>query len=180
MTNSKRSKYRRRRKRREARSKVSKDRGSENLQESATILTTREESAQPDTMTKRLDCTVAKVDESLGLVFGWAIVCTEDGDPYVDTQGDYIPDRAMLKAATKFAKGARQGGDMHSCDDGVIVHQFPLTAEVAKAFGIKCDKTGLMIAMEPFDHTLAKFKNGERTGFSIGGRRITDTPMELS
>lgn len=130
-------------------------------------------------MTKRLDCKVAKVDNDLGLVFGWAIVCTEDGQPYVDTQGDYIPDGAMLKASTKFAKGARQAGDMHRCDDGLIVHTMPLTAEVAKAFGIECSKTGLMIAMEPFPETLAKFKSGERRGFSIGGRRVTDTPMEI-
>ena len=131
-------------------------------------------------MTKRLNCEVAKVDESLGLVFGWAIVCTENGQPYVDTQGDYIPDEAMLKAATKFAKGARTGGDMHRMEDGTVRHLFPLTAEIAKAFGISTDKTGLMIAMEPDSQdTLDMFKRGERTGFSIGGRRIKDTEVSL-
>lgn len=130
-------------------------------------------------MQKRLDCKVAKVDNSLGLVFGWAIICTEDGEPYVDTQDDYIPDEAMLAASTDFAKGRREGGDMHRCADGRIVHTFPLTAEVAKAFGIKCNKTGLMIAMEPTPETLAKFQSGERTGFSIGGERVDDTPMEI-
>ena len=129
---------------------------------------------------KRLDCTVAKVDDSLGLVFGWAIVCTENGKPYVDTQNDYIPDQAMLKAATKFAKGTRTGGDMHNVEDGTVIHSMPLTAEVAKAFGIVCDKTGWMIAMLPDNEaTLAKFRSGERTGFSIGGRRKKDTEVEL-
>lgn len=130
-------------------------------------------------ISKRLDCTVAKVDESLGLVFGWAIVCSEGGEPYVDLQGDWIPDAAMLKAATKFAKGGRQGGDMHRCADGQVVHTMPLTKEIAKAFGIQCDKTGLMIAIEPEAATLAKFKSGERTGFSIGGSRIKDTEITL-
>lgn len=129
-------------------------------------------------MTKRLDCKVAKVEESLGLVFGWAIVCTENGQPFVDSQHDHIPDAAMLKAATKFAKGRRTGGDMHSIEDGTVIHTFPLTAEIAKSFGIECDKTGLMIAMAPDNEaTLEKFRNGERTGFSIGGRRIKDTEV---
>ena len=130
-------------------------------------------------MSKRLDCKVAKVDESLGLVFGWAIICSEGGQPYVDTQGDWIPDSSMLKASTKFAKSGRQAGDMHRCDDGLIVHTMPLTAEIAKAFGIECDKTGLMIAMEPFPETLELFKSGKRRGFSIGGRRVVDTEVEV-
>lgn len=129
---------------------------------------------------KQLDCRVAKVEDSLGLVFGWAIICTEDGEPYVDLHNDYIPPEAMLKAATKYAKGCRMGGDMHSCKDGEVVHTMPLTEEVAKAFGIKCNKTGWMIAMAPSNpETLQKFISGERTGFSIGGRRIKDTEIEL-
>lgn len=131
-------------------------------------------------ISKRLDVKVAKVDDSLGLVFGWAIICTEGGAPYVDLQDDYIPDEAMLKASTKFAKGARTGGDMHRVEDGTIVHSMPLTADVAKAYGIECDKTGWMIAMEPDnEETLAKFRSGERTGFSIGGSRIKDTEVSL-
>ncbi len=131
-------------------------------------------------ISKRLEAMVAKVDTSLGLVFGWAIICTEDGQPYVDLQNDYIPDDAMLKASTKFSKGARTGADMHRVADGTIVHSMPLTAEVAKAYGIECDKTGWMIAMEPDNpETLEMFRTGERTGFSIGGSRIRDTEVTL-
>lgn len=131
-------------------------------------------------MTKRLDCRVAKVDDSLGIVFGWAIISTQDGAPYVDTQGDYIPDSAVMKASVKFAKGKRQGGDMHRVEDGTVLFMFPLTEEVAKAFDIECDTTGLMIGMAPDnEETLEKFRSGERTGFSIGGRRVTDTPREM-
>lgn len=175
MSNHKRAKDRRRRKRRESRStrtyKAAKPRGSDIVEDSAMIVTS---------MTKRLECKVAKVDDSLGLVFGWAIICSEGGQPYVDTQDDWIPDAAMLKASTKFAKGNRQGGDMHHCEDGQIVHTMPLTAEVAKAFEITCDKTGWMIAMAPDSpETLEKFRSGERTGFSIGGSRIKDTEVTL-
>ncbi len=51
----------------------------------------------------------------------------------------------------------------------------PLTEDIAKAFGIDTKTTGLMIAMKPdSDDMLAKFRNGELTGFSIGGHRIND------
>ena len=131
-------------------------------------------------ISKRLECTVAKVDTSLGLVFGWAIICTEGGEPYIDIQRDHIPDESMLKSTTKYAKGGRQSGDMHRCEDGRIVHTWPLTGEIAKAFEIECDKTGWMVAMEPDNEdTLEKFRSGERTGFSIGGRRIKDTEVSL-
>lgn len=132
-------------------------------------------------MNKRLDCKVAKVDDSLGIVFGWAIVCEEDGHPYVDLQGDYIPPGAMLKAAAKFAKGKRTGGDMHRVADGTVDFLMPLTDDIKKAFGIDCQRVGLMIGMRPDnDETLEKFRSGERTGFSIGGRRIKDTEVDLS
>ena len=184
MTDHRRSKNRRRRKRRQSRSrstyKAAKPRGSDIVEDSAMILTAGEESAKTEPMTKRLECKVAKVDDSLGLVFGWAIICSEGGQPYVDTQDDWIPDQVMLKAATKFAKGNRQGGDMHRCEDGQIVHTMPLTADIAKAFEIECDKTGWMIAMQPDNpKTLEKFISGERTGFSIGGSRIKDTEVTL-
>jgi hypothetical protein len=35
---------------------------------------------------------VLKVDESLGLVLGWAIVCKKDGCDYFDLQEDHIPE----------------------------------------------------------------------------------------
>ena len=53
-------------------------------------------------MNERYELTaeVLKVDESLGLVFGWAIVCAENGNDYYDLQGDHIPESVMLEAAT--------------------------------------------------------------------------------
>ena len=122
---------------------------------------------------------VAKVDESLGLVFGWAIVCTEKGADYFDTQGDNIPEDAMLKAVTDFAKSSRVAYEQHSREEaGHVVHSFPLTKEIAAVFGIECEKTGWMVAMQPDADMLAKFKSGELTGFSIGGRRIEDEVVE--
>ena len=127
---------------------------------------------------------IAKVDDSLGLVLGWGIVCTEGGEPYFDVQGDHIPEDAMLEAVTDFMKSARVAGVQHERNDagepvqaGTIVHSFPLTAEIAKVYGITCAKTGWMVAMAPDDDVLEKFRDGTFTGFSIGGSRLIDEPV---
>ncbi|WEX10288.1 XkdF-like putative serine protease domain-containing protein [Chelativorans sp. AA-79] len=122
------------------------------------------------------DAQVFKVDESLGLVFGWAIVCKADGNEYFDSQGDHIPEDAMLKAAADFMANSRMAKEMHAgSEKGSVVFAWPMTADIAKAMGIETNQTGLMIAMKPDSPAmLAKFKSGEYSGFSIGGRRIKD------
>jgi hypothetical protein len=120
------------------------------------------------------NASVVKVDEALGLVFGFAIVCKEAGEPYFDTQSDHIPEDAMLKASTEFMLESRVSGDMHARADGQVVFAFPLTEEVAKALDITTKRTGLLIAMKPSPAVFEKFKKGEYTGFSIGGSRGED------
>lgn len=128
---------------------------------------------------------VANIDEELGVVFGWAIVCTEKGQPYydlnIDWEGQYagervpehIPEPTMLKACLEFMEtDERAGNEMHAGPElGKFVCAFPLTAEIAKAMGISSDKTGLMVGYKPPEAVLAKFKSGEYTGFSIEGWR---------
>jgi hypothetical protein len=114
---------------------------------------------------------VAKVDAGLGLVFGWGIICKENGVDHFDSQGDHICEKVMLEAVSDFMGGDRMAGDMHvHMNKGTIVHSFPLTTEIAKAMGIDTSKTGWMVAMKPNDVTiLQKFADGAYTGFSIGG-----------
>jgi len=120
--------------------------------------------------------TILKVDESLGLVFGFAIVCKEDGESYFDLQGDHIPEGVMLKGSLDFAKNSRVAKEMHKGEQiGDITFMFPLTTEIAASLGIVTKHTGLLIAMQP-DSTevLRKFKDGEYTGFSIGGNAVNE------
>jgi hypothetical protein len=127
---------------------------------------------------------VFKVDDSLGLVFGWAIVCKIKGEPYFDLQcnqetgepePDHIPEHSMLKAAADFMQNSRVAKDMHRGSEiGPVVFAWPLTTDIAKAMNIQCDTTGLMIAMMPPPDILAKYRSGEYTGFSIGGWRVED------
>jgi len=131
---------------------------------------------------------VIKVDDDLGLVFGWAIVCKQDGKDYFDVQGDHIPEASMLKASVDFMQNSRVAGEMHrqegdaaskkAEDHGTVVFAWPMTTEVAKAFGMPFEKTGLMIAMRPDADVLAKFKDGTYTGFSIGGKYVTNEEVK--
>ena len=111
-----------------------------------------------------------KFDEELGLVLGYAIICTEDGKDYFDTQGEHIPEDSMMKMAMDFMETSAASDEMHDfTEDGQVVFAFPLTKSVAEAFDIQTPKTGLMIGVKPGVEVLVKFKSGEYTGFSIGG-----------
>lgn len=127
-----------------------------------------------------------KVSEELGLIFGFAVVCKVDGEPFFDSQGDHIPEDAMLEAASDFMKSRRVACDMHQRDesgavvqDGGVIHSFPLTEEIAKSLGIESPRTGWLVALKPDNpETLEKARTGEYTGFSIGGARIEDEDVE--
>ncbi len=123
-------------------------------------------------MTKQLQATqILKVDETLGLVFGFAAVSKVDGEDHYDRQGDHIPEHVILKGALKFAKGERVAKEMHKGESvGDVVFLFPLTTEIAKSLDIQTKTTGLLIAMQPDDPAvMKKFQEGTYTGFSIGG-----------
>lgn len=119
----------------------------------------------------RTNFKVAKVDRSLGLVLGWAIVSKVDGQPYFDLQGDHIPEDVMLEASTDFMENSRAAKAMHAGPDrGSILFAFPMTEEIAKAFNFDTHgKYGLMVAAKFDGDVLAKFDDGTYTGFSIGG-----------
>lgn len=129
---------------------------------------------------------VCKVNEELGLVFGYAIVCKVDGEDYYDKQNDHIPEDSMLEAATDFMIHSRVQGDMHQKDEdgnlihkGSVIYAWPMTTDIAASMGITVEKTGLMIALKPSDPAiLEKFKDGTYTGFSIGGQRLEDEDVD--
>jgi hypothetical protein len=131
---------------------------------------------QPTGQTTAKFAEVLKVDDSLGLVLGWAIVCKKDGCDYFDLQEDHIPEASMLSAAVDFMQNSRVAKEMHTGEaSGSVLFAFPLTGDIATAFGVETKTTGLMIAMKPdSEDMLAKFRDGTLTGFSIGGHRIDD------
>lgn len=136
----------------------------------------------------KIEAKIAKVDEELGLVFGWAIVCKIGGEDYYDLNIDrhtgekvpeHIPEKAMVKAAADFMLHSRNGNVMHTeKNSGTYVFAFPMTTDIAKAMGIETIKTGLMVAYKPEPDVLAKYKDGTFTGFSIEGRKLKTTEVE--
>lgn len=113
---------------------------------------------------------VAKVDTDLGLVFGWGIICTENGQDHYDVQGDHIPESVMVESTSDFMENARVAKDMHKGEQhGTIVHSFPLTKEIAESMGIVTKITGWAVAMKPSAKVFKKYQDGTYTGFSIGG-----------
>ena len=136
----------------------------------------------------KIDARIAKVDEALGLVFGWAIVCKIDGEDYYDLNVDrhtgervpeHIPEDAMLKASADFMSKSRAGNEMHAGpESGTYVFAFPMTTDIAKAMGIETGKTGLMVAYKPTPEVLKKYIDGTYKGFSIEGRKISHQEIE--
>lgn len=128
---------------------------------------------------------IVKVDDSLGLVFGWLMISkvrksySDPFEDYFDLQDHHIPEDGMLKAAADFMIESRATKAMHQGDvNGVAVFAFPLTVEIAKQFGIATNTSGLLFAAKPDAASLAKFKSGEYTGFSIGGVHIALQEVE--
>jgi cation transport regulator ChaB len=141
-----------------------------------------------DVMPNSVDLHVVKVDPSLGLVFGWAIVCKRKGEDYYDLNVDrdgtrvpeHITEQAMLESSSDFMQHYRVAKDMHTGDQqGTVVFAFPLTTDIAKAMGIQTDTTGLLVAMKPNPELLGKFASGELKGFSIGGSRVKVREYEV-
>ena len=65
--------------------------------------------------------------------------------------------------------GGDRGADPAELTTQVFL--FPLTTEIAKAFGFETKKTGLLCALKPSDpKVVEKFEKGVYTGFSIGGQ----------
>ncbi len=119
---------------------------------------------------------IIKVDSEQGIIYGWAIVSKVDGKEYFDLQDEHIQEQVMLKSTSDFMFDVRTTKNMHVGEDtGIVVHSFPMTEEIKKSFGIECSYTGWMVGVKPDNiETLQKFKDGEYTGFSIGGTGTTE------
>jgi len=115
---------------------------------------------------------VLKSDTEQRIVWGWASVATEDGQPVYDAHGDYIPMDEIVPATNDFMKGARVLKAEHSGPQiGQVVHSLPLTQELAKALGLETKKEGWITGTYvTSDVAWEMVKKGEFPAFSIGGK----------
>lgn len=113
---------------------------------------------------------IVKLHEEQRMVYGWASVISEKGVPFVDSQDDIIEAHELLKATTEFMQDARVAKAMHKGSQvGEVIHSFPLVAELAKTFGIECEKEGWIVGVKiKSDEVWNQVKNGTFKAFSIG------------
>lgn len=121
-------------------------------------------------ITKSAD--ILKLDAERRIAWGWASVSTMKGELVTDLQDDTITPAEMEKMADRFMSSARMAKAMHDGDQiGEVLHSFPLTADLAKAFGMETDREGWIIGMKIHDDAVWKgFRDGTYKGFSIGGK----------
>ena len=120
--------------------------------------------------------TIIRKDEDQRIVWGWASVVTEKGEPVIDSQGDLIEPAEMEKAANEFMADARMAKAMHQGEGvGEVIHSLPLTKELGEALGIQSDREGWILAMKIHDDAVwQRIKSQELRAFSIGGEATTE------
>ena len=127
-------------------------------------------------MTKNIEGKILKTDDEQRMVYGWASVITEKGEPVVDRQDDMIEADTLVKAVNEFMEHVRVGKAMHVGEQvGTVVHSLPITKEIGDSLGIQSDREGWVVAYKVFDDDVwAMVKSGELAAFSIGGRAIKE------
>ena len=128
-------------------------------------------------MTKtNIEGKILKTDDEQRMVYGWASVVTEKGEPVVDRQGDVIEADTLVKAVNEFMEHVRVGKAMHTGEQvGTVVHSLPITKEIGDALGIQSNREGWVVAYKVFDDTVWDMvKSGELAAFSIGGRAMKE------
>lgn len=120
----------------------------------------------------RFTVPITKADEDQNLVFGWASVIEENGEPVYDYQGHRISEDELEKAFYRYAEEARVAGEMH--DDygehvGKLVEAMVFTKAKQAALGIDLGKVGAWVGYRVSPAVFAKIKDGTYRMLSIGG-----------
>lgn len=125
--------------------------------------------------------TIAKTDDSKGLVFGYANQITDGaGQPIVDRQGDIIDLGDLEDAAVEFMQEYRKSGLMHTgLAVGSIVESAVLYPEKLEAMGVPGDvakamPSGWWIGVKVPPAVMAKVKDGTYRMFSIQGEAVKE------
>jgi hypothetical protein len=126
--------------------------------------------------TARLQLEMAKSDDDLRVLWGWASVISEAGEPVVDRQGDVIDADTLRQAAHGFVAAGRHSLLGHDGQPvGEIVESMVFTAEAQKALGIDLGREGWWVAIHVHDdEAWAAVKAGELGALSIGGTAVRE------
>jgi len=120
---------------------------------------------------------VKKIDDELGIVFGWASVSEQaDGSLVFDHEGDAIFPEELEKAAYQFNLEARRATDSHDIETlgaGDLVESMVFTKDKQDQLGISVP-VGWWVGFHVGDEDMRKQirDTGERAMFSIGGTAL--------
>lgn len=119
---------------------------------------------------------ITKVDDELGVVYGWASVTTVKGKLVEDSQGDTVETTEMVKAAHEFVSDARVAKVMHDGSQvGEIVESLVFSEDIQKALGVDLGLEGWFIGMRVTDESILKrARDGDLPMFSIGGMAVSE------
>lgn len=123
---------------------------------------------------------ISKVDQGLGLVFGWGQVTkerTEKGlEDFYDSDNDCFAEEGLVEAWDGLmSEGRVLKANHHGEQVGDVVFAFPLTEDIAKSLGFDVDtlpRTGTIVGVRPQSDIFAKYESGEWDSFSVGGEII--------
>lgn len=115
---------------------------------------------------------IIKADDEQRIVWGWASVATENGEPVFDIHGDHIPMEELTKASVDFMRNYRVGKTEHfGKQTSEVIAMLPLSKSLAEALGIQTNREGLVVGFKVHDdETWNGIKSGDLPAFSIGGR----------
>lgn len=115
---------------------------------------------------------VIKVNKDRRLVLGWALLSKgSDGKPYVDSDGSYVTDDAIVDAAIDFMLNSRANDVMHAeMRKGATVFAFPMIDGFYEGLAAPVDgRRGLIIGVQFNAEVFKKWEDGTYRGFSIQG-----------
>ena len=139
------------------------------------ILEELEKCGELQRQTYKADFSVCKVSEDQRLVYAWASVIEENGEPVFDFHGDRIDVEELVKAAHRSLR-IMVGKEMHRGEGKAeVVESMVLTKELQSALGIDLKKVGWLVAMKVHDDGLwSDIKAGRYPMLSIGGRGLRE------
>lgn len=114
---------------------------------------------------------VAKINEDQQLVFGWASVIEEKGEPVFDLQGHMITPEDMEQAVYGFNLEYRVGAEIHKVRQVARpIESMFFSKEKQEMLGIDLGKVGWWLGFKVDDgEAWGRVKSGDYEMFSIGG-----------
>jgi len=124
--------------------------------------------------------TIVKADQDRQMVWGWALVSVEKGQPVCDLQGDEVDTDELQHAVHgSFMRNGRVGKRMHgqryagatiASPVGEVVDSIVFTKALQDALGIDLGREGWFVGMKIHKKAVwEEVKAGKLSAFSIGG-----------